>query len=334
VAPVLGLAAGVALSGIGAVLVMVGLLSVWGTGPGSGASPVAEATSSPTSPGSSGSAGPSVAAPLPSPSGDPVLVGAGDIARCDGTDDEATAALLAGIAGQVFTLGDNAYDSGTPAEFSECYDPSWGQVKDRTLFPVPGNHDHATRDAAGYTGYFGSAAAPDGVTWYSRDVGTWHVIVLDASCDAVEGGCGPGSPELTWLRADLAASNARCTLAMWHQPRFSSGVHGNDPAVAPFWDALYAGGADLVLNGHDHDYERFAPQDPSGAADPARGITEIVVGTGGAALRTFGPAIANDVVRSNLAHGVLAVTLKPSGWSFRFVSTDGSFRDEGQGTCH
>jgi hypothetical protein len=121
---------------------------------------------------------------------------------------------------------------------------------------------------------------------------------------------------------------------MWHQPRFSSGQHGNDRAVAPFWDALYAGGADLVLNGHDHDYERFAPQDPDGQADAARGITEMVVGTGGTGLEDFGTSAANAIVRSNVAHGVIELTLQPSGWGFRFVSTDGSFSDQGHGTCH
>jgi Calcineurin-like phosphoesterase len=333
--PVLRLAAGVALAGIGAVLVTAGLLSVWGTGPGDRSAAPGLADASVTAPPSGlASAMPSSAVPLESPSGDPVLVGAGDIARCDGTGDEATAALLQQTPGSVFTLGDNAYDNGSAADFQDCYEPSWGLVKDRTLLAVAGNHDYGTRNAAGFTAYFGDAAVRDGVTWFSQDVGTWHVIVLDANCDAVEGGCGTDSPELGWLRGDLAASDARCTLALWHQPRFSSGMHGSDPAVAPFWDALYAAGADLVLNGHDHDYERFAPQDPGGAADPGRGITEIVVGTGGVPLRTFGPEISNDVVRSNLAHGVLGITLHPSGWTFRFVSTDGSFSDQGQGTCH
>lgn len=332
--PALRLVGGIALAGIGAVLVTAGLLTLWAAGPTDRSPSPGLADASPTAPPGPASTPPPSAIPLPSPSGDPVLVGAGDIASCDSTDDEATAALLLEIPGSVFTLGDNAYDNGTAAEFRDCYQPSWGLVRDRTLFAVAGNHDHNTPKAAGFTEYFGRAAVRNGVTWYSQDVGAWHVIVLDASCDAVAGGCGPESPQVEWLRDDLAANAARCTLALWHQPRFSSGAHGNDPTVAPFWDALYAAGADLVLNGHDHDYERFAPQDPAGVADPARGITEIVVGTGGAALRTFGPEIANDVVRSSLAHGVLVLTLRPAGWTFRFVSTDGSFSDQGQGVCH
>ena len=145
----------------------------------------------------------------------------------------------------------------------------------------------------------------------------------------------PGSPQLRWLRRDLAASDARCTLAMWHQPRFSSGSeHGNDPAVAPFWDALYAAGADLVLNGHDHDYERFAPQDPDANRDDQRGITEVVVGTGGGELRDMGTTQPNSIVRRGRLLGVFQVTLHPDGWSYRFISTDGSFADEGTAACH
>jgi alkaline phosphatase len=263
-----------------------------------------------------------------------VLVGAGDIARCDSTDDEATAALLEQLPGTVFTLGDNAYESGSAKELRECYGPSWGRVRDRTAFVVTGNHDYLTDHANPLDAYFGRAAVRDGVHWFSEDVGAWHVIVLDANCGELEGGCGPDSPQLRWLRADLDASHARCTLALWHQPRFSSGYHGDEPAVGPFWDALHVAGADLVLNGHDHDYERFAPQDAGGKPDPDRGITEIVVGTGGAALRDFGDLAPNAVVRSNVAFGVLELTLASSGWGFRFVPTDGSFSDQGRGVSH
>ena len=218
------------------------------------------------SPSSSASSGPATEPSPPPP--DPVLVGVGDIATCDHDDDEQTAALIAGLEGIVFTLGDNAYDRGSSAEFRDCYDPSWGRVKDRTEFPVAGNHDWDTRNAAGYREYFGERATPHGVTWYSRDVGAWHVIVLDANCTALAVGAGRDLPELRWLRQDLAASDASCTLAMWHQPRFSSGEHGNDKSVAPFLDrAPHAAGPDLILNGHDHDFERFAPQDPDGNRD-------------------------------------------------------------------
>ena len=339
----LGLA--VILAAVGTVLVLGGLMNVAGPapsdGPGASApgSGVAEASPGPgvaeASPAATGGVEPATApAPTPSPSGDPVLLGAGDIARCDGTDDEATAALLEGLPGIVFTLGDNAYEDGSTAELRDCYGPSWGRVLDRTRFVVTGNHDLHTDNGAPEAAYFGDAAVRDGVTWFSEDVGAWHVIVLDGNCGLLGGRCGADSPQVRWLRDDLAASTARCTLAMWHQPRFSSGQHGNDRAVAPFWDALYAAGADLVLNGHDHDYERFAPQDPDGNADGARGITEMVVGTGGTGLEDFETSAANSIVRSSLAHGVIELTLLPSGWGFRFVSTDGSFSDQGHGTCH
>ncbi len=339
--PAIRLVAAIAVAGLGAVIVLGGLLNIAKPGPtgGSSASAIAAATGTARAGAATGTARagasgvPASTAPT-LPTGDPVLVGAGDIARCDSTDDEATAALIEQLAGYVFTLGDNAYDSGSAAELRDCYGPSWGTVLDRTRFAVAGNHDYLTDRAAPFRAYFGNAATRDGKTWFSEDVGAWHVIVLDANCDMLDGGCSEGSAELEWLRADLAASTARCTLALWHQPRFSSGFHGDDTAVEPFWDVLYAAGADLILNGHEHDYERFAPQDPAGNADAARGLTEIVVGTGGAPLRDFGPAIANDVVRSSLAHGVLVLTLRPSGWGFRFVSTDGSFSDQGSGTCH
>jgi 3',5'-cyclic AMP phosphodiesterase CpdA len=199
---------------------------------------------------------------------------------------------------------------------------------------VTGNHDIRTNGGVPLRAYFGEAAVRDGVTWFGEDVGSWHVIVLDSNCGAREGGCGPDSAQVRWLRADLAASDARCTLALWHHPRFSSGEHGSDAAVAPFWDALHAAGADLVLNGHDHDYERFAPQDPAGQVDRKGGLTEVVVGTGGAPLRGFKDAVANSVVRASVAHGVLVLVLEPRGWQFRFVSTDGSFSDQGRGSCH
>jgi 3',5'-cyclic AMP phosphodiesterase CpdA len=333
---------------IGAVAVLGGLLN--GAGPGATGAPPSVATrpsgsstaiphstaaaSSSTAAASSSTAAASSSTAAATPSADPVLIGAGDIARCDGSDDEATAALLEARPGIVFTLGDNAYDDGSTAQLRDCYGPSWGRVLDRTRFVVTGNHDIRTDDGAPEAAYFGDAAVRDGVTWFSEDVGAWHVIVLDANCGHLDGGCGADSAQVRWLRDDLATSPARCTLALWHQPRFSSGEHGNDGAVGPFWDALFAAGADLVLNGHDHDYERFAPQDPSGAADAARGITEMVVGTGGAALRGFGTTAANAIVRSSVAHGVIELTLNPTGWEFRFLSTDGSFTDQGTGTCH
>jgi len=277
------------------------------------------------------------ATPAPSDAGfsagsDPVLVGAGDIADCDLPADGATADLVARIAGTVFTAGDNVYPSGSAGEFRDCYGPTWGRFLDRTN-PAPGNHDHNTGELAGYHAYFGWAAAPNGTSWYSYDLGAWHVIVLDSSCDAV-GGCRADSDQGRWLAADLAASTARCTLAIWHHPRWSSGEHGNDAAVVPFWRALYDAGADVVVNGHDHDYERFAPQDPNGREDQARGLREFVVGTGGAALRGFPSTAANSIVRSSLAHGIIRFDLHAAGYEWRFISTTGESSDAGSGSCH
>jgi 3',5'-cyclic AMP phosphodiesterase CpdA len=207
-------------------------------------------------------------------------------------------------------------------------------VKDRIRFAVTGNHDVHTDGGEPLRAYMGSAAARDGRTWFSEDLGAWHVVVLDGNCGLAGRRCSSGSEQVRWLRDDLAASSVRCTIALLHQPRFSSGQHGNDDGVRPLWDALYAAGADLVLDGHDHDYERFAPQDPDGRSDDARGITEIVVGVGGAELRAFKEARPNSVVRINDAYGVLELTLQPDTWSFRFFDVGGTVRDQGAGACH
>src|SRR5918995_1127737 len=220
-------------------------------------------------------------------SGDPVLVGAGDIASCKSTGDEATASLLEGIEGTVATFGDHAYPKGTVADFARYYN------------------------------YFGAAAGDPGKGYYSYDLGSWHVISLNSNCSSVVGGCAAGSPQEQWLKADLAANSNACTLAYWHHPRFSSGMHGDESSVAPFWDALYQAGADVVLNGHDHDYERFEPQNPSGQADPAQGIREFVVGTGGAELRNFGSIKPNSEVRVEQRNGVLKMTLHPDGYDWQ-----------------
>ena len=288
---------------------------------------VASGSVAPSSPPSS-----SVGAVSSGASTDAVLVGAGDIADCSLDKGAATATLLEGIVGTVFTAGDNAYPDGTAQQFSDCYDPTWGRQKARTR-PAAGNHDWGTKDLAGYLGYFGAAAAPDGKSWYSYDLGAWHVVVLDSDCKEVKG-CAPDSDQGKWLAADLAATKAKCTLAIWHHPRFSSGEHGDDADVGPFWKALYDAGADVVVNGHDHDYERFAPQDPAGRADDARGIREFVAGTGGAELRTFPTIRPNSIVRASVAHGVIRFTLHKSSYDWRFISTTGEFSDSGSGACH
>jgi acid phosphatase type 7 len=346
-APVARLLLATLLAGAGAVLVLVGLAAVLRTAGAdhgaTGATGVGEtsgrgtpALESPT-PGASasgpaGGAGASLR-PTPLPA-EVVLVGAGDIGRCDATTDDDTASLAETLPGIVFTLGDNAYGHGSESDYRDCFGGSWGRFEDRIELPVPGNHDYDTDGAAGYRAYFGDRAAREGTTWYSRDVGAWHVVVLDSNCDRVDGGCGEDSAQVRWLRDDLAASRARCTLALFHHPRFSSGEHGSDQEVAPFWEALYEDGADLVLNGHDHDYERFAPQDPNAQPDEDGGIMELVVGTGGADLRRFHDPIANSRVREAVAHGVIELGLSQTGWRWQFHSTDGSFTDAGADRCH
>ena len=284
------------------------------------------------SPSARGSA-PATLAPSPTPATAPVLVGAGDIADCDAEWDTDTAALLDDIDGTVFTAGDNAYDSGTAAEFAACYEPTWGRHRDRTR-PTPGNHDWRTGTLAAYFDYYGDAArGPEGSSWYSFDLGTWHVIMLDSECREA-GGCGADSPQGRWLAADLAASTATCTVAIWHKPRFSSGDHGNDRAVAPFWTALYDAGTDVVINGHDHDYERFAPQDPDANEDRERGIRQFVAGTGGKSLRAFADTKPNSELRYAVTHGVFKMTLHDGSYDWEFIPTTGDFSDRGTAFCH
>src|SRR2546423_2510338 len=265
--------------------------------------------------------------------GSAVLVGAGDIADCGSAGDAATAALVRSIGGTVFTVGDNAYEDGTAKQFNNCYGPTWGSFKDRTR-PAIGNHEYQSKGAAGYWDYFGEAAGPRGKGWYSYDAGSWHVVVLNANCDKV--GCGKGSEQERWLRADLAAHDSQCTLAYWHQARFVSDKdHGDQPELGPFWEALYDYGAELVLSGHGHVYERFAPQTPSAKADPDHGIREIIVGTGGESHYRFGSSHPNSQVRNANTFGVLKLSLNPGSYDWQFIPQKGkSFRDSGQGSCH
>lgn len=264
------------------------------------------------------------------PTGGPVvLVGAGDIASCDNSGDERTADLLDDIPGTVFTAGDNAYPNGSPREFSDCYDPSWGRHKARTR-PAAGNHEYFTPGAGGYFDYFGSAAGDPARGYYSYDLGAWHVIVLNSNLMM-----GAGSPQEQWLRQDLADNPALCTVAYWHHPRFSSGEHGSTPAAAGAWNALYAAGADLVLVGHDHTYERFAPQTPTGELDMQRGIRQIIVGTGGAGAHEFVSVARNSEVRGNSTKGVLKLTLYADRYTWEFVPVaGGDFTDSGSSSCH
>ncbi|MFN2626259.1 MAG: metallophosphoesterase [Mycobacteriales bacterium] len=258
--------------------------------------------------------------------------GAGDPAACR---MRATADLLRRLnPSWVLPLGDLQYQSGAIHQFETSYGASWGTMRARTR-PVPGNHEYGVPGAEGYFEYFGAIAGARGKGWYSYDVGRWHLIALNANCGAI-GGCGVGSPEERWLRADLAKhSAARCTLAYWHQPRWSSGLHGDDPAYDAFWRALYRAGADVVLNGHDHDYERFAPQSPAGVADAPRGIREFVVGTGGESHYPIkAPALTSEF-RLPFTYGVLALTLHATSYDWEFAPVDSRpVRDSGTASCH
>jgi acid phosphatase type 7 len=268
--------------------------------------------------------------PAPAEAADPVLVGAGDIASCSSSGDSATAKLLLTIPGTVFTTGDNAYDRGTASEYANCYGPTWGQVKSRTR-PTAGNHDYRTTGAAGYFGYFGSRAGSTGKGYYAYNLGSWRIYALNSNCGFV--GCGSTSAQARWLKADLAANPRRCVLAYWHHPLFSSGRHGNNTLVKPLWNILYAYHADVVVNGHDHDYERFARQSPGGSPT-VRGIREFVVGTGGRSHYAWGSTKRNSVVRNNTTYGVIRLTLRASSYSWRFHPVAGkTWTDSGTTSC-
>ena len=264
----------------------------------------------------------------------PVLVGTGDIADCQSNGDEATAMLLDGIDGTVFTLGDNVYPSGTPAQFDRCYTPSWGRHRDRTR-PSLGDSEYRTPGAAGYFQYFGELAGVAPLGYYSYELAGWHIVVANSMCQQV-GGCGAGSPQEQWLRADLAAHPTACTLAYWHHPRFSSVGQGrHDPEYEPFWRALHEAGAEIVVSAHDHVYERFAPQTPAGEPDAQRGIRQFTVGTGGKNLYEFGEPVPTSEVRNNDTFGVLKLTLHRGAYDWEFIAQQGrSFTDSGSGTCH
>lgn len=270
--------------------------------------------------------GPTVILP---PGGDNILLAAGDIGDCTLPGAERTGRLLDGLSGTILALGDLAYTHGTRENFAECYHPHWGRHRDRTM-PVPGNHEYETPGAMAYFNYFGQNAGVPGQGYYTFSRGGWFIIALNSEVPMAE-----ASAQLTWLRGQLAASGARCTLAYWHRPIFSSGPNRNQPDVRPLFRALYDAGADVVLAGHEHSYERFAPQDPDGRADPARGIRQFVVGTGGARLSpAFGAGQPNSEARGS-EWGLLALTLSGAGYQWEFIPVDGgAFRDAGSGQCH
>jgi acid phosphatase type 7 len=270
----------------------------------------------------------SAPSPIPGPSSPAVLVGAGDIADCKLPGSEATARLLDRIPGTVFTAGDNAYPSGTADDYRNCYHPTWGRHIRRTR-PTPGNHDYEHTGGIPYFEYFGSAAGPLGLGYYSYEVGAWHVIALNSEISMQA-----GSPQAEWLREDLTDSGARCTVAIWHRPLFSSGENGDNPDTRQFWRTLFEFGAEIVITGHDHSYERFAPQNPDGQPDPARGLRQFVVGTGGAGLRPFMGTRRNSEARGSV-WGVLVLTLEDGSYRWEFQPIEGAtFRDSGAGQCH
>lgn len=259
---------------------------------------------------------------------DAILIAVGDLGDCESAGDEATARLVDRLPGTVATLGDNAYPDGQPGEFTRCYGPSWGRHKERTR-PSPGNHDYHTARAAGYFGYFGRAAGPAGRGYYSYRLGRWHVVSLNSEISTEA-----GSPQERWLRAELRRNRALCTLAYWHKPQFAGADHELDGDFRALWQALYADRAEVVLNGHEHNYQRFAPMEPSGAVDTARGIREFVVGTGGRGHETFRTPAANTRVSNTDTYGVLRLTLRARSYEWRFVPEAGkTFTDRGSGRC-
>jgi len=292
-----------------------------------GSTPVSPA--SPTSPDSTVSAsGPAalvVAEPAPAP--DEVFVGAGDIAKCGVGDAEATARLLDRIPGTVFTLGDNVQDVGAAEEYEKCFEPTWGRHRSRMLTTL-GNHDFFGGHGRPYYSYFGASAGPSGLGYYATTLGAWQIISLNSEIDA-----SPGSAQFAWLKAELAASPAACTLAMWHRPLFTSGPNDAGAHMRDIWRLLGQHGAEFVLSGHNHQYERFAPQDADGRPDP-RGMRQFVVGTGGYPLYGRARSVANSEVFHSDAWGVLKLTLKSASYAWEFIPVDGrNFRDSGTGVC-
>lgn len=278
-----------------------------------------------------------IVAPQMAVSGQPrpkTILVAGDIAGCSWRGDSRTAQLIEGLSGLVMTAGDNAYQRGKYGEFRDCYGPTWGRFLNRTR-PVLGNHDWATAEARGYFRYFGARAGPEGTGYYAFDRGEWRIYALVSDCSAV-GGCGTDDPQYRWLQADLAANPRRCVLAVWHRPRWSSGSHGNSHGAGRLHNLLYAAGADVIVNGHDHIYERFAPARPGGEPDATYGIRQFIVGTGGAPLYPVSaPYAPNSVVRNTSAHGVLRLTLGSGEYDWEFLPVAGeTYTDTGSAACH
>ncbi len=265
------------------------------------------------------------------------LVAAADIADCNSSGDEATASLvqnwlLKHPAGLVAAAGDLAYETGSEQEFNNCYDPSWGVFKNNT-YPAPGNHEYVSANAAPYYKYFGNRAGDPNKGYYSYEHGAWHVIVLNSNCAAI-GGCDATSPEAQWLQNDLAQHQNACTLAYWHHPRFSSGQHGSDPSMQILWATLANAKTDVVLWGHDHHFERFAPMNADGERDET-GTRAFVIGMGGRNHYAMPQVLANSLARNNDTFGVLELKLFAKSYEWQFIPEAGkSFSDSGSGQCH
>ncbi|HEV7186500.1 MAG TPA: DNRLRE domain-containing protein [Blastococcus sp.] len=274
---------------------------------------------------------------------DPVIAIGGDVGcpigvgpSANSCQQAATADVIGSInPAAVLPLGDEQYESGDLASFQQVYGPTWGRFRSIS-HPIVGNHEYETAGAAGYFGYFGTAAGDAAKGYYSYDLGTWHLIALNSECSqGAQIGCAAGSPQETWLKADLAAHPNQCILAYWHEPRFSSGAGGSNSIYGAFWQDLYAAHADVVFNGHSHVYERFAPQTPTAVADPTNGIREFVVGMGGVNTHDFTAALPNEQARQNTAFGVMKMTLHSSSYDWSFMPIAGSsYSDSGSATCH
>lgn len=286
-------------------------------------------------------------APIVALSGASVMIGVGDIATCGSQLAIGTAILvdsvlradsIAKVGDAVFTLGDNVYESGTTREFADCFAQSWGDPNKRIMkkvHPAPGNHEYYSPFADPYYKYFGPAAGTVGKGYYSYDVGTWHVVVVNSEiivnavfAESVR------QEQMDWVEKDLKAHKKPCTIAYWHHPRFSSGWHGSDGKLLPMWQLLYDNDVDLILSGHDHNYERLLPMTPAGLVDTLKGMTQIVVGTGGTELRGFGAIHGNSAYRIEGRAGVLLLTLGAAEYRSAFLEIGGRIWDQSGGKCH
>jgi alkaline phosphatase len=257
--------------------------------------------------------------PQPEPE---VLLAVADIGSCDGGADDAVAVLASRLPGTIALMGDLAYEDGSHQQFARCFDPAWGPMRER-LRPVLGNHELRTEGADGYFDYFGAAAGEPGRGWYSYDLGAWHVVALNSNCEFVS--CSSGSAQVSWLRQDLADHPSDCLLAYWHHPRWSSGKHGSQPQVEQFWQVVADAGADVILNGHDHTYERVLHD----------GVRQFIVGTGGRSLYPFEkPALPETEVRWADGYGLLWLALDADGYAWEYLALGRSgFTDSGSGDC-